>query len=155
MLRLLLRRCHRAAPSSASRVELHHAEALTFVSKPRSTAYDLVVTHFFLDCLTQQQVEALVCAVTQSLTPGALWLVSDFHIPATAMRLPATLLVRGLYLAFRILTGLRTRHLPEHALALERAGFTRVAHQESFFGLLLTELWSFSPTLDHPHHLHP
>jgi hypothetical protein len=49
--------------------------------------------------------------------------------------------VRLLYLAFRILTGLRTTKLPDHASALLRCGFTRIAVQRALFGLLTTELW--------------
>ena len=75
------------------------------------------------------------------IAPGALWLVSDFRIPAGLMRLPALALVRGLYLAFRVLTGLRTSRLPDLAAPLARAGLARVAHQHSFAGILTTELW--------------
>jgi len=57
------------------------------------------------------------------------------------MRLPALILVRGLYLAFRILTGLRTNRLPNHAEALSEAGLVRTACHPSFSGMLITELW--------------
>ena len=57
------------------------------------------------------------------------------------MRLPARLLVRSLYLAFRLLTGLRTTHLPDYATPLTQAGLNRVAHQHRLAGLLTTELW--------------
>ncbi len=57
------------------------------------------------------------------------------------MRLPATLLVRSLYLAFRLLTGLRTTHLPDYATPLTQAGLTRIAQHHSLAGILTTELW--------------
>jgi hypothetical protein len=57
------------------------------------------------------------------------------------MRLPALILIRSLYFAFRILTGLRTNRLPDHAKALSRAGLVRTAHHDSFSGMLTTELW--------------
>jgi hypothetical protein len=57
------------------------------------------------------------------------------------MRLPAKLIVRALYLAFRVLTGLRTRHLPDHARPLYQAGLTRISHHLQLAGLLTTELW--------------
>ena len=57
------------------------------------------------------------------------------------MRLPAQALVRSLYFAFRILTGLRTTHLPDHATPLIQAGLTRIAHHHFLAGLLTTELW--------------
>jgi hypothetical protein len=57
------------------------------------------------------------------------------------MRLPARVFVRSLYLAFRLLTGLRTTHLPDYATPLTQAGLNRVAHQHRLAGLLTTELW--------------
>jgi hypothetical protein len=57
------------------------------------------------------------------------------------MRLPARIIVRTLYLAFRILTGLRTDHLPDHAAPMIEAGLVRTACQHSLAGLLTTELW--------------
>ena len=48
---------------------------------PQPSPYDLIVTHFFLDCLTQPELEALIHRLTPALGPNALWLVSDFRIP--------------------------------------------------------------------------
>jgi hypothetical protein len=57
------------------------------------------------------------------------------------MRLPAKIIVRTLYLAFRILTGLRTTSLPDHVTPLAHAGLTRISHHHQLAGLLTTELW--------------
>jgi SAM-dependent methyltransferase len=138
MLRLLRRRSEAATADANTRLRIYHANAL---SLRLGGPYDLVVTHFFLDCLTQAELDFLVTRVASSLAPGALWLVSDFRIPTGCMRLPALALVRGLYFAFRVLTGLRTNRLPDHASPLTRSGFIRIAHQDSFAGLLTTELW--------------
>ena len=144
MLQLLRRNCR----ASAGRLETHHASALDF---PPTGPYDLVVTHFFLDCLSQREVDTLAARIAPSLAPQALWLISDFRIPSGFMRLPARLLVRSLYFAFRILTGLRTTRLPDHSSALASAGMIPVAYRHSLAGLLTTELWQFSPaTLQTP-----
>lgn len=142
MLKLLSQRCHRAPTKAELRLHLHQADALSYLAAPATRRYDLVVTHFFLDCLTESQVEALIAGVLPRLAPDALWLVSDFRLPDGAMRLPAKVLVGSLYLAFRILTGLRTKSLPDHTAALTRAGFTRIACHYSLHGILTTELWS-------------
>jgi SAM-dependent methyltransferase len=141
MLKLLRRRCEVASPTSPSRLQTHHTDALTFSPSQREK-YDLVVTHFFLDCLTQPDLEALITRVAPTLTPGALWLLSDFRVPPSGpMRLTAKFIVRSLYLAFRILTGLRTSHLPDHATPLAHAGLTRISYHHQLAGLLTTELW--------------
>jgi len=145
MLRLLSQRAAAAAPDAFTRLRTHHADALAFAgSLPPSTQYDLVVTHFFLDCFTQVEVTALAQAMASHLRPGALWLLSDFRIPSGPMRWAARILVRSLYLAFRTLTGLRTTQLPDHASTLRAAGFTQSAQHLSFFRILTTELWTKS-----------
>jgi SAM-dependent methyltransferase len=143
MLQLLRERCD-ATPNGSSRLNIHHTSALNF---PIEGAYDLVVTHFFLDCLTQSELETLIARIAPALTPGALWLISDFRIPGGPMHLPAWIVVRGLYLAFRVLTGLRTTRLPDHAAPLNGSGLTRIVQQHQMAGVLTTELWqnSLSP----------
>jgi ubiquinone/menaquinone biosynthesis C-methylase UbiE len=138
MLKLLRKRCEAATPNADTRLRTHHANALSF---PLEDSYDLVVTHFFLDCLTQPQLDTLITRIAPTLTPGTLWLISDFHIPAGLMQLPAKITVRSLYLAFRLLTGLRTTHLPDHATSLTRAGLTRISQQHRLAGILTAELW--------------
>lgn len=141
MLKRLEARCEQTATDLHGRLRTHQMDALTFVSTPSSEKYDLVVTHFFLDCLSQHEVEALAAAIAPQLSPDALWVVSEFSIPPGAMRIPSQLLVRSLYRAFRILTGLRANRLPDYARALTRAGLIRAAHQRSLAGVLISEFW--------------
>jgi ubiquinone/menaquinone biosynthesis C-methylase UbiE len=138
MVQLLRKRCKTATPNAAVRLRTHHANAITF---PFREEYDLVVTHFFLDCLTQPELDTLITRIAPTLASGALWLISDFRVPPGPMRLPAKLLIRSLYLAFRLLTGLRTTRLPDHITPLTQAGLTRISHQHRLAGLLTTELW--------------
>lgn len=142
MLGLLRDCCERTAPNAGLRLHTHRNDALGYLAAPSPAIYDFVVTHFFLDCLTQTEVEALAAAVSARLAPGGIWLVSDFRIPPGIMQIPAKMLVRSLYLAFRILTGLRANRLPDHAAALSRAGLCRIAQHCSLFGVLTTELWT-------------
>ena len=142
MLALLERRCLAASPDARERLRLHHRDALEFTANSlAASGYDLVVTHFFLDCLPQAEVEQLVRNVMPLLTTDALWLVSEFRIPGGILHWPARLYIRMLYLAFRLLTGLRTTRLPDHAAALHHAGLRNIATCHMLFGLLTTELW--------------
>ena len=135
MLHLLRQRCAFAAP----RLRTAQTSALTADPPPHT---DLIVTHFFLDCLPQPEVVALTQRLAAATAPGTLWLVSDFAIPTSALLRPfARLYIRALYLAFRLLTGLRTQHLPDPQTALTRAGFLRIASHQHLGGLLYTELW--------------
>lgn len=156
MLDLLTQRALIASPAASNRLRAHHADARAFVRAlaPNAT-YDLLVTHFFIDCFTQSEVDSLAMTLAPHLEPGALWVVSDFRIPPGVMQWPARALIRLLYFAFRILTGLRTTHLPDHAAALTAAGFTRNAQRLSLMGILTTELWGYPATQEPaytPHH---
>ena len=140
MLQLLQDRC----PPNAA-LHTHHTDVLSFLAATPKIQYDLVVTHFFLDCFTQPEVARLASDVASRLAPGSLWIMTDFTIPSGIMRLPAALFVRALYLAFRILTGLRVSRLPDHAAALQAGGFQCLLRHRPFFGVLASELWEWNP----------
>ncbi|HTW44581.1 MAG TPA: class I SAM-dependent methyltransferase [Acidobacteriaceae bacterium] len=136
MLRLLESRT--ASVHTSERIRIHHADALTFAP---SGVYDLIVTHFFLDCFTTSEVQSLAQNIRPHLAPGAIWLVSEFAIPSGFAALPARTIVSALYAAFHLITGLRTRALPNHSTALVRTGFTLLDRRTFLFGLLISELW--------------
>jgi ubiquinone/menaquinone biosynthesis C-methylase UbiE len=136
MLSQLIRRCG----SNADRVQPNLADARAFILPSRN--YDLIVTHFFLDCLTSNEVASLATRLRAHVRPGAAWLVSEFAIPQSWFgRVFARPLVAILYLAFGILTGLKVRHLPNHRKAFAQAGFTLRKHRRWLCGLLVSELW--------------
>ncbi|HEV2645221.1 MAG TPA: methyltransferase domain-containing protein [Acidobacteriaceae bacterium] len=142
MLHLLQRRVEATVRSASTRLRIHRADALTFT--PQGPC-DLIVTHFFLDCLTQSQLDTLANRLARHASPHALWLVSDFRIPTGLMHWPARIIVRGLYIAFRVMTGLDTVALPDHIASLSSAGFHRKNRRLSLGGLLVTELWEYQP----------
>jgi hypothetical protein len=142
MLHLLRHRCRFAG----HRLQTLHASALATAPPPNT---DLIVTHFFLDCLTQPELDHLAQQLAHAAQPGTLWLLSDFAIPTAALLKPlAAAYIRGLYFAFRILTGLRVTRLPDPQSALAAAGFTPIARHSLCRGLLFTELWQLKPPAD-------
>jgi SAM-dependent methyltransferase len=135
MLSLLQHRCTFAADRLQTRCGSALDEDL-----PKNT--DLIVTHFFLDCLTQPEVQALTQRLGHAAQTGTLWLLSDFAVPARPLLGPlAAIYVRSLYLAFALLTGLRVKHLPDPQRALAAEGFEQLARHQRLGGLLYTELW--------------
>jgi SAM-dependent methyltransferase len=147
MLHLLRRRCqphaNRLQTLQASALDLFPpdsplASSLSHLAFPP----DLITTHFFLDCLTQPQLNTLAQTLAAHTAPGTLWLLSDFGPPHPRLLRPlAALYIRSLYLAFRILTGLRVTHLPNPQSSLTDAGFDRIARHDLLYGLLYTEIW--------------
>jgi hypothetical protein len=148
MLRALVRR----AGTDAARVGAHCADARSWqpddppCAQPGKPPYDLVVTHFFLDCLTTEEVQVLAGKVRSAVAPHSLWMVSEFAIPDTWFgRLVARPVVAGLYWAFGRLTGLAVRRLPEYANGLRSAGFVLERRRAWLGGLLVSELWTAGP----------
>ncbi len=147
MLQLLTRRC----AFSRDRLRTLHADALAGL--PVAPTCDLVATHFFLDCFSEPDLLRLVPAIRALLVPGALWVLSEFRIPPTGpLRLPARLLVRALYHAFRLFTGLQPTRLPEYTPILLKAGLVPISIRHSLGGILSAELWQLPnlPSASHP-----
>jgi len=143
MLQALLRR----AGPHADRVRVHLTDGRVWATSVPAPAqpYDLVATHFFLDCLTQPEVQLLAAGLRSATAHSALWIVSEFAIPPGWFgSLIARPLVSGLYLAFGWLTGLAVRSLPDHQTALREAGFTLEERRSRLGGLLIAELWASS-----------
>jgi hypothetical protein len=144
----MLQRLLRNAAADAKRISIHLADGRSWqpAATSRAPCCDLIVTHFFLDCLTQVEVESLAERLHSAVCPSAHWVVSEFAIPAGWFgRLVARPLVGLLYLSFGWLTGLAVRSLPDHGSALRNAGFTLQERRPRLGGLLVAELWCASP----------
>jgi ubiquinone/menaquinone biosynthesis C-methylase UbiE len=139
MLRLLDHRVRRSG--TQARICLHHADALEWHP---TASYDLIVSHFFLDCFFPGQLEQLLDRVLAHALPNAQWVISEFAIPRNAF---VAYLAHGviglLYRAFGVLTGLRVRTLPDYAAALHRRGLVPRHHHCYLGGLLCAQVWSF------------
>ena len=105
-------------------------------------SYDLLTAHFFLDCFNDEDVARVAGKLGSLATPGARLLLSDFRIPPHGVgRYVDAAIVRGLYGAFRITTGLRVTRLPDYEGGIERAGFRKQRETLKMGGLLTASLW--------------
>jgi len=138
MLRLLRDRCKK----ESNRIVTEQADLRVWAPEADEERYDLIVTHFFLDCLTSEEVANLAERLAPAVTPEAVWLVSEFAIPPTLYgRWIGAPIVAALYRAFGLLTGLRVRSLPDHLAALQHAGWQLDAVHYHAGGLLTSQLW--------------
>jgi ubiquinone/menaquinone biosynthesis C-methylase UbiE len=126
--------------NGSSKVRLHRRDLLT-ESLPGAN-YDLIVAHFFLDCFSDDQVTQVVGMISAAAAPSARWVVSEFREPREGwQKWRARVWVRGLYLGFRIMTGLQTKRLPEYGMALRAAGFEIQSEEIASAGLLVSQMW--------------
>jgi cyclopropane fatty-acyl-phospholipid synthase-like methyltransferase len=139
MLMLLERRMESRGDEVRRRVQLHHANALDW--SPIGD-YDLIVSHFFLDCFYPWQLEQLFDRILPHAMPGAIWMVSEFAIPKGMFLAPvARGIIFLLYFAFGRLTGLPVRNLPDYAEAFSRRGLTLTRERRYLLGLLCSQSW--------------
>ena len=137
-----------AAGLRVDRVTFIHIDALTW--KPPHAAFDLIVTHFFLDCFRPDQLERLIPTIARAARPAAHWLVADFQeAPHGWRRLRSSLILAMMYVFFRVVTRLPARRLTCPDPLLTKAGFT--LHREVTFewGLLRSAWWCQSLPLRH------
>jgi SAM-dependent methyltransferase len=140
MLAILRERAQNCCDNAASRLQTIQADIRRFT--PPNTGYDLVVSHFFLDCLTEDEVNSLVARLSPHMTREAAWLVSEFAVPKAGWRrLTARIVIRGLYSAFSVLTGLRLRQVPNYANGFRDNGFYLADNANYLGGMLVTEGW--------------
>ncbi len=123
------------ARAGTHRVNYRRADARAL--RLRNSQYDLVVTHFFLDCFNDAELSALVERTARAAAPSARWIVSEFR-PATLF---ARLLIALMYAFFRGATGLATRRLADHHPHLACNGFRLQRVERTWGGMLASELW--------------
>jgi hypothetical protein len=136
----MLSALQRSAGVNAGRVQTQCEDLRSW--QPADKKYDLVVTHFVLDCLTTEEVANLVTRTLPAVEYDALWVISEFAIPQGWWRRSvAVVLVGFLYRAFGLLTGLTIRRLPNHGAVLRSSGFEQIGLKQRLFGVLRSELW--------------
>lgn len=133
-----------AIPGGRERVRFAVADART-VPLPLAT-YDLIVTHFFLDCFPKDQLGPLVRRIADACAPGGLWVVGDFRLPKRGVaRLLGGLALLGMYAFFRLATGLPARWLIDPDPLLTECGFQPAGEVTWLGGFLTCKAWKREP----------
>jgi SAM-dependent methyltransferase len=126
--------------NNRSRVRYYHTDIQDW--SPDRNDYDLVVTHFFLDCFGAEQLPGVVAKLAGAAAPGARWLLADFTIPRQGVRrLHAKLWIVAMYSFFRHVANLRTRELIDPVPFIRALGFQLRGELTTRFGLIRTQLW--------------
>jgi ubiquinone/menaquinone biosynthesis C-methylase UbiE len=141
MIDVARRRVDAFGSQAGARTNFHAGDVRCFEPVGKAP-YDLITAHFFLDCFDDVEVVGVARKLASLARPGAKLLLSDFRIPrrGIAHYIDAAI-VRGLYGAFRLTTGLRVTRLPNYEGALERAGFRKQRETLKLGGLLVASLW--------------
>jgi ubiquinone/menaquinone biosynthesis C-methylase UbiE len=125
--------------SNRRNVVFEGCDALSWKS---SEQFELIATHFFLDCFCEEELERVVDALSASAKSNASWLLSDFQIPERGwMRWRAGVIHWMMYRFFRVATGISARRLVAPDALLRRNGFELRRRVESEWGLLRADWW--------------
>ncbi len=130
----------RAVPGGRDRVRFVTADARTVPLEP--AAYDVTVTHFFLDCFPRDQLGPLVRRIATACAPGGLWVVGDFRVPKRgAARVIGGLALFGMYAFFRCATGLPAGWLIDPDPYLTECGLRPAGEVSWLGGFLSCKTW--------------
>ncbi|MDB6124222.1 MAG: hypothetical protein JWQ71_3215 [Pedosphaera sp.] len=131
---------------SVEKVEFIHADILKWSPAPQQ--FDLIVSHFFLDCFEREQIEEIVSRLALGATAEARWLLADFCEPAAGLaKWRARLVLKLMYFFFRQVTRLPASRLTPPDPMLLRNGFTLRERRLADWGLLHSDLWVRSGNL--------
>ena len=124
----------------ADKVAFVQADILQW--EPPQEEFDLIVTHFFLDCFRPEQLETLVPVIAHAATRDAPWLLADFQEAAMGWkRWRSRCILAIMYTFFRVVTRLPASSLTPPDLYLMRAGFVLHERLEIEWGLLKSDWW--------------
>jgi ubiquinone/menaquinone biosynthesis C-methylase UbiE len=129
--------------SNGGRIKFFRKDLLRWL--PEENVYDVIVTHFFLDCFSEAEIEKLVAMLAKAATRNAVWLLADFSIPPEPLReLHAKAWLWVMHRLFRGVARISARKLTDPLPFLEAEGF-RCAHREQWrLGLVGSQLWQRS-----------
>ena len=139
MLERARQRVLRTAPDEIHRVAFLLADVTSWAPNDR---YDLVVTHFLLDCFSIQRVSGIVAKLAQAAAPEAAWLLADFRVPEAGFaRNHALAWLAVMYWFFRSVARIEARDLVDPSPFLRAEGFVLERQLLFRFGMLKSELW--------------
>jgi ubiquinone/menaquinone biosynthesis C-methylase UbiE len=140
MLRLARDRVEGELSCSVDRVRFLQHDITSW--SPPEHQFDLIVTHFFLDCFPESRVAEIVAKLSRAATVNATWLLADFRIPAGGFaRWRAGLWLTAMYRFFQFTAGIEGRDLIDPSPYLCAEGFALVSQHLFRSGMVKSELW--------------
>jgi ubiquinone/menaquinone biosynthesis C-methylase UbiE len=136
----MLTRAKRRAGTRAGRLEYIHASLPEW--RPETSAYDAIVTHFFLDCFSPEQLADVVDVLARAARPSARWLITDFAVPNRGFkRHRARMIHAAMYAFFRPLAGVKARRVTPPDDLMRAQGFELIGRKHHEWELLQADLW--------------
>ena len=140
MIELARQRLERNLPEAIARVHFIHSTIEEWLVP--ECRYDLIVTHFVLDCFPLRPLEDIIARLAQAAAPTATWLLADFDYPSARVRRQcARLWIAAMYLFFRVFAGVEALRLSAPDPFLRSHDFSCVQRKTFQCGMVKSEVW--------------
>jgi len=140
MLQLARQRLEKELPERADQVRFDQHDITAWA--PPEAHYDLVVTHFILDCFPEAELAGVIGTLASAAKPDAAWLLADFRLPDRGFaRLHAQAWLGAMYQFFRLTARIRATELIDPTPYLQAEGFALNRQHVFRAGMLKSELW--------------
>lgn len=138
----MLRQARRRWKQSGGSQPITFEQADLRYSSAVGDKYDLIVTNFFLDCFSPEELPQVISNISLSASARSRWLVADFCLPQNGWRRARARASLALaYGFFRVTTGISARRITPPDDALSAAGFVLQKREHFNFGMLNADLW--------------
>jgi tRNA (cmo5U34)-methyltransferase len=88
------------------------------IEMPRPS-FTVIITNFYLDLFTVQSLQRIIIRLRALMTPGGLWLVTDFVNPA---KLWQRILLKSMYIFFRTASNIEASHIADWEKIMQSTG---------------------------------
>lgn len=99
--------------------------------------YDTIITPFLFDNFSVENAAKIFVLLDHVLRPGGQWLFTDFAYNRKNNRLWQRLLLRVMYLFFRVISQVEAASLPDMEVLFSLHGYTPVARSVWYRGFIL------------------
>ena len=120
--------------SDASVHFIHGTEA----NIPPSIKYDAVISNFYLDLFTDEQLKEVIDKIISSLNAGSQWIVTDF---VESNKRWQKLLLKLMYHFFRITCHIGSQKLPQWNKTILASGVNKTKSEVFYDGFIETALY--------------
>lgn len=109
---------------------------------PGSWRADVIVTHFFLDLFSPDELKLVFTTLSEFLLPQGSWLIADFSRPAQAWHIPYRILIALMYLFFRLTCGISAKRLQNFQAMFFQHGFQLKEQDQWWRGMISSRIYS-------------
>jgi ubiquinone/menaquinone biosynthesis C-methylase UbiE len=103
------------------------------------TDFDIVITPFLFDNFKEQTLQKVFEHIHQSLKSKGLWLNADFQLTGKWWQ---RLLLRSMFLFFRILCGIEASSLPDIEQQFEKYSYENIAGRTFYGDFIISKIYT-------------